>query len=107
LENTEIVTVKIMTEQGNIILKGYARTYKNLMSFLSAKLEMDDMGECKGMGRCGTCQIRVENNLSIIGDYDGNELNTLKMLDNTDPNVRLACKIHFNELIDNIVISII
>jgi 2Fe-2S ferredoxin len=96
-----------MTGGGLVTSNGYARTYKNLMAFLSAKLELDEMGECKGMGRCGTCQIRIEDANDVVGDYDGNEVNTLKMLDNTDPKIRLSCKIHFNERIDNITISII
>ncbi len=104
---SELITVNLITDSVLKSVNGYARTYKNLMAFLSAKLELDDMGECKGMGRCGTCQIRIENDCSLIGDYDGNEINTLKMLGNIDPKVRLACKIYFNEQIDNMVISII
>lgn len=41
-------------------LQTYEGEYRNLMVLLHYKMYIENFGECKGMGRCGTCAIKVE-----------------------------------------------
>jgi 2Fe-2S ferredoxin len=40
-------------------LQTYAYEYRNLMALLFDKIYIEDFGECKGMGRCGTCAVKI------------------------------------------------
>ena len=81
--------------------------YRNLMVLLYDKLYLDGFGECKGIGRCGTCHVRV------LGIYDGlkarvaNENSTLSKMKGVTQTSRLACQMNIDETLDGIVVEII
>lgn len=77
------------------------------MALLFDELDLEEFGECKGMGRCGTCRVRILDPHQLQGSYEDNESSTLKKMDNIDPNVRLSCRILINESIDQLHIEIL
>ncbi|MEO6845231.1 MAG: hypothetical protein ABI184_08660, partial [Ginsengibacter sp.] len=44
-------TIKVSTYKGE---------FRNLMVLINEKIYVEDFGECKGIGRCGTCLVEVE-----------------------------------------------
>ena len=77
------------------------------MALLFDELDLEEFGECKGMGRCGTCRIRILEQHPLKGSYEDNETSTLKKMENSDPDVRLSCKIQINQAVDQLYVEII
>lgn len=88
-------------------LTTYEGEYPNLMMLISDKLIIEDFGECKGIGRCGTCHIYIVNPGQTMLIKEGNENNTLNKLDDRNENSRLACQILINESINGIYIHVV
>jgi 2Fe-2S ferredoxin len=92
-------------EEHNIIT--YKNEYRNLMQLLADRLVLDDFGECKGEGKCGTCMIVAQNKSYSKNDYIRNELNTLSKFENDTENLRLSCQLHINEEIQGLHLKIV
>ena len=84
----------------------YENEYRNLMVLINEMVYAEDFGECKGIGRCGTClvQIETENTLSPM---ERNEESTLKKCMVQNKNVRLSCQVMINESLKNAMVQII
>lgn len=80
--------------------------YRNLMALLYDKLYIENFGECKGTGRCGTCHIHIINPTNSLLQRVANEATTLSKMDHVVPNSRLACQLMINEALDGIQIEI-
>jgi 2Fe-2S ferredoxin len=79
----------------------YSYEYRSLMHFIYDKMYTDGFGECKGMGRCGTCAIEVLQAEPAEMDYHRNELQTLARHNLTaEQGVRLACQMMLDDSID-------
>ena len=79
----------------------YTYEYRSLLHFIYDKMYTDGFGECKGMGRCGTCAIEVLQAETVEMDYHRNELQTLAKHNlNAEQGVRLACQIMLDDAID-------
>src|SRR5690554_5397952 len=75
--------------------------YRSLMALLYDKIYIDDdFGECKGMGRCGTCVIRILNSKKVVTFFDRNETATLSKMGINEEHIHLSCQIELNEHID-------
>ena len=85
----------------------YTGEYRNLMMLLYDKFYLDDFGECKGTGRCGTCHVQV------LGDYGGllyrtgNENSTLCKMTGVTDRRRLACQMNIDEKLDGLIFKVI
>jgi ferredoxin, 2Fe-2S len=88
-------------------LQTYAGEYRNLMQLLYEKIYIEDFGECKGMGRCGTCVIKVRGLPGAFNTLERNEESTLNKLGITGEGIRLACQILVDENVEAIVVDII
>lgn len=96
LKNTITVTVKF--EGLNYELKTYPYEYRSLMALLYDKLYIDEeFGECKGMGRCGTCLIRLTHYLICPTLTDRNQEATLTKMKVTGSDYHLSCQIEVDE----------
>ena len=98
----------------NVIIAGVshpldaeAREYRSLMELIADRLFPNDFGECKGIGRCGTCHVRILNGPQNLLEKAGNESSTLSKITNTDRSSRLACQIRVDESIDGLSVEII
>jgi ferredoxin, 2Fe-2S len=81
--------------------------YRNLMALLFDKLYIEDFGECKGMGRCGTCVIKLEGLPGTDNALQRNEQTTLLRTGLNDEDLRLACQILVDQNLQGVTINII
>jgi ferredoxin, 2Fe-2S len=88
---------EIQTHQG---------AYRNLMQLITDKIFIEDFGDCKGMGRCGTCTATITNWKNREPLKERNEVTTLNKAGNDNKNVRLSCQILITEDLSNAIVSI-
>lgn len=74
------------------------------MVLINEKIFVEDFGECKGIGRCGTClvSIRSENEWEV----ERNEASTLAKTGVEGTDWRLSCQIMIDERLENSLVSI-
>ena len=75
--------------------------YRSLMALLYDKFYFEDFGECKGIGRCGTCHVRVSDASPALLARIGNEQTTLSKMENVTELSRLSCQIQVTKAIHN------
>ena len=83
----------------------HSRECISLMSLLKDRIYPQDFGECGGVGRCGTCLVRIKSDKSP--SLIGKEANTLEKMGIDDPDLRLACQIQVDENLNNIIITVL
>jgi 2Fe-2S ferredoxin len=105
LENE--IRINIIRGEQKIILHTYPGEYRNLMLLLFDQVYYDDFGECKGMGRCGTCIVEFTATAEPLPPRDRNENTTLIRLDVADPAHRLACQLLIDQSLHNSTITLI
>ncbi len=71
------------------------------------KIYLEDFGECKGMGRCGTCMIEIVESERQISYLGRNEEVTMRKAEFMKSNQRLACQILVNEELKNATIRVL
>ena len=91
-------TYNVMTRRGE---------YRNLMTLLNDKFYVEDFGECKGTGRCGTCHIHILNPMEELLNREGNETTTLHRMGTVSANSRLACQILIDEKLNGLQIEVV
>ena len=65
-----------------------------------------DFGECKGMGRCGTCVVEILESTNHMSCMVRNEEVTLKKTGVAIANISLSCQILVNDDSKNAIIRI-
>lgn len=91
----------VIGEDETYVVETYTGEYRNLMALITDKIYVEDFGECKGMGRCGTCVVEIMQTENKFLSLERNEETTIKKTGITDPNYRLACQILVNEELKN------
>jgi 2Fe-2S ferredoxin len=76
------------------------------MVLLNEKFYLEDFGECKGMGRCGTCVVRVSGLKNAAISMERNEAATLDKMNIAESGLRLACQILINNDIEDALVEI-
>lgn len=104
IKNNIVFRVSLNTKL--FVFTTYEGEYRNLMMLLSEKLCLEDFGECKGIGRCGTCHIKLINPSKQLLLKEGNENSTLSKHGLNSENIRLACQILIDDSINGILIKI-
>ncbi len=82
-------------------LQTFKGEYRNLMVLLHDKIYIESFGECKGMGRCGTCVVKVRGLPAIAYIMERNEERTLYKTGIQGDDIRLACQIMVDENLEN------
>jgi 2Fe-2S ferredoxin len=85
----------------------YEGEFRNLMILINEKMYVEDFGECRGIGRCGTCLVEVENLGTAASVMERNEKSTLSKVALKKPNLRLSCQIMINSALQNSRIKIV
>ncbi len=80
--------------------------YRNLMVLINEKIYVEDFGECKGIGRCGTCLVEIIT-INPLPELERNEKSTLEKCAVKLPNLRLSCQIMIDQLLNGATISIV
>ncbi len=88
----------IMTQPGE---------YRSLMVLLHDKFCLEDFGECKGTGRCGTCHVYLLNGAEELLNKSGNETTTLSRMDFAHSHSRLACQMVIDEKLHGLYIELV
>jgi len=87
-------------------LATYDGEYRNLMMLLYDRLYIEEFGECKGVGRCGTCHVYVLKAPAGLVFQDGVERTTLSRLGNTNHTSHLACQIMIDSSINGLEVEV-
>jgi 2Fe-2S ferredoxin len=87
-------------------LKSYSNEYRNLMVLLKDQVCPDDFGQCGGMGRCGTCAVKISAGISNSDDLYKNEKNTLSKMGAMGLAMRLSCQIQIDETLKNVTVQL-
>ncbi|GAA4423492.1 hypothetical protein GCM10023188_02360 [Pontibacter saemangeumensis] len=99
------VTVRVYGQEH--VLETYDGEYRNLMMLLYDKIYIDEFGECKGVGRCGTCHVHVLRAPAGLVFHDGVEHTTLSRLGNTNETSHLACQIMVDRHINGLEVEVV
>jgi ferredoxin, 2Fe-2S len=100
------ITFTLIYFDEEIKVETYEGEFRNLMILINEKIYVEDFGECKGIGRCGTCLIETEG-ISGSNEMERNEKSTLAKCAVKKANLRLSCQIMINKSLQNSVIKIV
>ncbi|OYX91438.1 MAG: hypothetical protein B7Y76_14160, partial [Sphingobacteriia bacterium 35-40-5] len=87
-------------------IQTYAGAYRDLKCLIQDRLFTDDFGQCGGMGRCGTCIVKI-GGLKENSGFLRNEETTLHRIAPGVDDIRLACQIPVDDELSNLTITII
>lgn len=90
-----------------IEVETYEGEFRNLMVLINEKMFVEDFGECKGIGRCGTCLIIAEGIDQGFSVLERNEKSTLRKCAVQHTNLRLSCQVMINSNLQNACIEIV
>ena len=76
------------------------------MVLINEKIYVEDFGECKGIGRCGTCLIEIETS-QPLAPSERNERSTLAKCAVQKPGLRLACQVMIDEALQGAVVKVV
>jgi 2Fe-2S ferredoxin len=90
-----------------IKVAAYEGEFRNLMTLINEKIYVEDFGECKGIGRCGTCLVEVKGANELTSPIERNEKSTLEKCAVKMPDLRLSCQLMINAGLHNTIIKIV
>ncbi len=100
------ITFTLVYFDEEITVQTYEGEFRNLMILINEKIYVEDFGECKGIGRCGTCLVETEG-MNGTAEMDRNEKSTLEKCPVKKANLRLSCQIMINKFLQNSIIKIV
>ena len=101
------ITFTLIFLEEKVTIETYEGEFRNLMVLINEKIYVEDFGECKGIGRCGTCLVEVEGLKGPAAEMDRNEKSTLDKCAVKKSNLRLSCQIMINAALKNTIIKIV
>ncbi|MEO8822656.1 MAG: ferredoxin [Ginsengibacter sp.] len=101
------INFTILHNNEEIKVATYEGEFRNLMVLINEKIYVEDFGECKGIGRCGTCLIIAEGLDNSESVMERNEKSTLQKCAAIYENLRLSCQIMINESLQDAVLKIV
>jgi|SRR6185437_4348368 len=101
------IRINILYEDNEYELNTYSGEYRSLMALIYDNICTDDFGQCRGMGRCGTCLIEILGDTGELGNFVRNEETTITKMGITNPAARLACQIPVNATLHGVTIRVI
>ena len=81
--------------------------YRSLMALIYDRIYIDSFGECRGMGRCGTCRVSVDGDPATLTGMDRNEASTLAKAGTGGEDVRLSCQILVDECLNGRTVTVL
>lgn len=101
------IRIHVKVREKEFVLDTYPNEYSNLMMLIYDKIYPDNFGDCKGIGRCGTCHIKILTPALRLSHQDRNERTTLSRLEASDVDSRLACQILINSSINGLHVEVL
>jgi 2Fe-2S ferredoxin len=106
MSNNRTIKVTVLCEGKEYILETYVHAYRNLMMLIYDNIYLENFGDCKGIGRCGTCHVQLLHYDDALLTRVANENTTLGKMPIVKTTSRLACHILVDERIDGLVVEI-
>jgi 2Fe-2S ferredoxin len=107
MERKKDICFSIVYNGEEIEVTTYEGEFRNLMVLINEKLYVEDFGECKGIGRCGTCLVIAERMDKTASIMERNEKSTLQKCTYQHTNLRLSCQIMINNALRGARIEIV
>ena len=104
MDKQDEILIKIISEGEEHLISTYNNEYRSLMVLIKDRLYPDGFGECGGMGRCATCIVRLEKELTGM---ERNESTTLSKQGITDPSVRLSCQLLIDAALHHAIVVVL
>lgn len=74
--------------------------YVNLMMLIYDQFADEEFGDCRGMGKCGTCIVEILNMKGELASFDRNEATTLDKMNVSEEGFRLSCQLMIDNKLD-------
>ena len=100
------ITFKLIYQEQETEIECYTGEFRNLMVLINEKIYVEDFGECKGIGRCGTCLIEIETR-EPLPPSERNEQSTLAKCTLQSSNLRLACQVMIDKTLHGAVVKVV
>ena len=100
MDNTDNILIKIVRGNEEHLFNTREHEYRSLMALIRDRICPDEFGECGGMGRCATCQVRLEGTQAPTAMHR-NEQSTLNKSGVSDPSIRLSCQLQIDAALNN------
>ena len=93
MDKQDEILIKIISEGEEQLISTCKNEYRSLMVLIKDKLYPDGFGECGGLGRCATCIVRLEKEITGM---ERNESTTLSQTRHRKsiytPELPVACR---------------
>lgn len=107
MARTRDIKITVLWDGVPHIFETYAHEYRSLMALIYDKIYIENFGECKGIGRCGTCHVHILSNHAHLLKHERNEDTTLGKMPEVASNSRLSCQINIDESINGLVAEVV
>lgn len=107
LSHPRDISFILICSDEEFIIETYEGEFRNLMVLINEKIFVEDFGECKGIGRCGTCLVETKGINGVASVMERNEKSTLSKCSIKNPNFRLSCQVMINSALNNSIIKIV
>ncbi|HWB90627.1 MAG TPA: 2Fe-2S iron-sulfur cluster-binding protein [Puia sp.] len=107
LSGTKTITIRVIADGEERMLTTYPGEYRSLMMLIYDRVYVDGFGECRGMGRCGTCRVAIDGDPETLTGMDRNEEATLAKEGYVPGEVRLACQVLLDEQLDGRTVRVL
>lgn len=101
------IQVNVLCAGKRYELRTYPHEYRSLMALIYDKVYLEDFGDCKGIGRCGTCHVLLLNYHEGLLKREGNEHSTLNKLSTSQSNSRLSCQILLDSMVNGLAVEVV
>lgn len=88
-------------------IRTYPNEYSSLMMLIYDQIYTEGFGECRGMGKCGTCLVEITAKRQEPTAYERNEDATLLKAGLQQENLRLACQLMVDENLDGLTVKVL
>ena len=105
IERKKDICFSIFYNGKEIEVATFEGEFRNLMVLINEKLYVEDFGECKGIGRCGTCLVIAQSMGESI--MERNEKSTIQKCAYVHTNLRLSCQVMINDALQGARIEIV
>lgn len=107
MDRDQDIQINVLCGGKRYELRTYAHEYRSLMALIYDKVYLEDFGDCKGIGRCGTCHILLLEYNEELLKREGNEQATLSKLSNTQYNSRLSCQVLLDNRVNGLTVEVV
>lgn len=107
LSGVDTIHIRVLVAGEEYQLQTRPGEYRSLMALIYDKVYVNDFGECRGMGRCGTCRVSIDGDTATLTGMDRNEAATLAKWDAAGGDVRLSCQILIDEHLNGHTVTVL